>query len=202
MASWFVGAIYLQKCDHEYFLDYWKGLKKGIGGVPLRSAVKPQDFAPQLPFYFLLERKSYFDVPFRLLGTGLDALLPTVKTGMNFLDVYHEMLRPFYADYVRDLCEHPCGAYLLRTITLSDGSEMNMNSVSLPLADDDGDVRFIAGVADAPNAGQFVGLTVDKQRIASRVVDLKYIDIGFGVPTITPTYPEHSGFPIGEEVEG
>lgn len=186
----------LPQCDHDGFLAYWNRLKNDAGGVPTRKSVDPRAISKALPYYYLLQRTNHDLVPVRILGTALDAFLPTLSTGMNFLEIYPEEIRSFYAEMLRDICEHPCGARVKRFITMTSGSQVAMQSLALPLADGDGRISYIAGIADAPSAAQLLGLAEKKQRMASTVEELEYLDVGYGVPESAPTLPALHDMPV------
>ena len=69
--------------------DYWQSLRTEHS-VPLRSAFRPQNIINLLPFIMLLENVSGTDsFTFRIVGTSIEGILPTLKTGSN-LDMINE----------------------------------------------------------------------------------------------------------------
>lgn len=180
-------------CDHDAFMEFWRGLPKGTNGVPKRSSLNPAAIPTLLPYLFLLERTSRTSLEVRIMGTALDGFETKLVRGSNFFNVYQPYQRDFYYQLIADMCEHPCGSMMSRTVRFSDGSEMTVGSITLPMTAADGDVRYLTGVAEAPTSGQLHDTAAGKRRIGSDVTNFHYFDIGNGVPASPPVFPKNPG---------
>ncbi|NVJ99359.1 MAG: PAS domain-containing protein [Alphaproteobacteria bacterium] len=168
--------------DFQGFIDYWRRLDQSVGGVPSKSAIQLKDFPKAAPYFYLLERREHFDVPVRLLGTIIDSFLPTVNQGNNFLEVYEEDQRQFYADVIGDVCDYRCCADILRVITLANGSQIEIRSIGLPFTNEEGELCFVGGIVQTPDQDQLLGLSEQLQRVTSEPRLISYIDVGYGLP--------------------
>jgi len=124
------------------------------------------------------------------MGTALDGFLPTLIRGTNFFDVYRDYQKDFYHQLIADMCEHPCGAMMSRTVNFSDETSMTVQSITLPMSSADGEIKYLTGLAEAPPTGQMLGLAGSRRRVGSEVSDYHYIDIGKGTPANPPVFPK------------
>ncbi len=123
------------------------------------------------------------------MGTALDGFETRLERGSNFFNVYQPYQRDFYYQFIADMCEHPCGSMMSRTVNFSDQSTMTVTSITLPMAESDGEIRYLTGLAEAPTSGQLADMVATKRRVGSDVTNFNYLDIGSGVPARPPVFP-------------
>ncbi|MFC4348281.1 PAS domain-containing protein [Kordiimonas lipolytica] len=175
--------------DFQNFVAYWQSLADSAGDIPLRSAIQLKDIPKVAPCFYLLQWQGPEVMTVRLLGTALDAFIPDLGVGSDFLGVYHGEQKDFYTKAMAPICSHPCGMSITRQTTLSNGHKVDIRGVGLPARDENGAVTFQLGLTDTPDRDTPLGYSIDLQRNHSRIVEFDYFDIGYGVPNEKPAIP-------------
>ncbi len=123
--------------------DYWHGLSEG-GELPLRKSFDPVDIPDLLRFITMVKPEPDGDYTIALFGTALRDSIGHEITGKSVFDESigfdHGVIRFVLDDIVR------AGSCFItyRDCELSDGSIWQVQGLTLPLADDDGNVVRIA----------------------------------------------------------
>lgn len=173
------------------FHDYWNQLllarraierpEPGECLVPRRQDFDPMKVHRQLPHVYITEWRADHEMEVRLSGTALDDTAGRALTGSNYFDTVGPKEMPFFSGVIKAVVKQPCGMKMRRTVTLKDGSAYQLRSLSFPLADREGAVRYIVGmmnvIRDIP-----MSTFEEAAHARSEVHDVTFIDIGAGVP--------------------
>ncbi|MFC3051634.1 PAS domain-containing protein [Kordiimonas pumila] len=149
--------------------------------VPIRSSFNPMRIPALLPYISLLERKGPYNIEARLSGTAVDKDLPAGVIKDNMFDYLEPHMLEFCENIYQAICSRPCGVYYERTVHLNTGDSFKLCRNCLPLADKDGTIKFMIGVAYAETDS----LKPFPPNIAYTRMGIsyyEYIDLGYGVP--------------------
>lgn len=171
----------------EAFLSVWLDASTKRGGlVPRKPDFNIRNIKEFLPHYFLAEWDGE-DLINRLVGTQLDVEMGAQLTGKSFFRRYKGEQRQYFQRLWRLVVEHPCGVLLGRTLPVDDCRSLQINAIDLPLADANGDVRYICGVA---TIDQRFCTHMDGRPASPVKIDfIRFLDLGFGLPKNTPSPP-------------
>lgn len=167
----------------EAFRAYWMHLKDEVGGVPPRSALDPNKIRDLLPFVSLIERRPPDELHVRLAGTAIDGFSPTPLTGRNFLDYCPPEDKQRYWDAVTAIVQTPCGLSLKRDVTFRDGNTHELCSLTLPMKDALGELRYLLTMT-AMRRDATGNLPPDGEYVAIRHNHSEFIDLGYGTPEL------------------
>ncbi|WP_262689809.1 PAS domain-containing protein [Kordiimonas aestuarii] len=173
------------------FLDLWKALPREQGGVPLKRSFKPARAADLMPHLFLSEVRGKYDLHIRLVGSAMEENESFRLTGSNYFDKLDRADWDFYEDFIEGYRAQPCAGRLLRQIKTSQSTTYDVHTLGVPLADEDGGVRYVlgAGFMVLNHAESSRMLPGDNARDGSGSMHIEraeYIDLGHGVPAVVP----------------
>ncbi|TNE60842.1 MAG: PAS domain-containing protein [Alphaproteobacteria bacterium] len=172
-------------------LTYWRQLQAASGRpVPARQQFNPMAVPRLLPFIYIIERKSRYQLVARLTGTALDGATSQPATNTNILDRHDKSEWDLHADMFEGLANTPCGVVLDRHMQILSDPLYRVRALGLPLADSDGQVRFSVGIANV----QPVYGPPDEVDMAD--IRLSWLDLGFGVPETRPALVRGAASPI------
>ena len=182
------------------FIAYWKEIQaiegdaqsaqRDAARVPLRRDFNPMKIHQLLPFIYIVEWNSRDDVVIRICGTGLEERFGKSLKGANYFKFCSPDQRPFFSILVEAVIHHPCALEVSRNVEMEDGTTREFSSLNLPLADDEGNPRFIVGMMNITRKAPF-GKTKQVGNARSIINKYGYIDIGFGTPPL-PAKPVES----------
>lgn len=131
-----------QEEDIARLLEHWSSLRQGAS-MPRKDALDPAKFGPILTTVTIQERLAHDNYRIRLFATMLTERLGRDATGENYLDLVPEAARESMKMVNADCLNGPC-VYLLQQKTSGGGGlVLNLEFAVLPLADTDGQPRFI-----------------------------------------------------------
>ena len=120
------------------------------------------------------------DVSYALVGNKVHQRMGVNLTGTNFFEVAPPEMHDYYAGMFHAVVSTPVG---MRVDVQTRGSHGRLNKISclsLPLADEDGQVDRIVTMNHPIDTSSF--LVEDGISVAFEAEDPEYIDIGFGLP--------------------
>lgn len=169
----------------DAFVTLWHQLarEQRPGAVPRKQAFTMQRLKPFLPSYFLAEWTGD-DLLNRLVGSALDEKMGQRLTGQSFLASYEGIQRDYFKAFWAQLVALPCGVSTQRTVHLNGDTTLRLSGVSLPLADADGQVRYLCGVGDVAR-DFYHGVPAGGERRVY-IDHVQYLDLGFGLPSEVP----------------
>jgi len=152
--------------------------------LPQKSAIGMQVLKPILTHVVLTEYQDKDTVIVRLAGTGLEEMANRSLTGLNALDLTPTDQRPMVREAYTNIRAFKCGLFIRERLEFERGSDADLHTLLLPLADPKGDMRFFIGVYDF-GASQFAPDSPDRHStFRHKAFDqISYIDFGFGTPT-------------------
>ncbi len=171
--------------EFEQFFAHWNALGKHERvGVPLKSVFKPMAMTSLLPNTALMEYQGPEVLIARVVGTNLDNILGKNITNKNIYSFFKEDEKPLYNSFYDKIVTHPVGGVLTRNITDSNGTQLCVQSIVLPMCDDDGRVSYMLTLYDASIMKSETFAAFDEFHSFSGMSHA-WLDIGFGVPDTT-----------------
>jgi len=172
------------------FWALWTDLaSKRPNAIPYKSDFSMKILKRFLPNYFLAEWVDDHLIN-RLVGSALDTGFGEAHTGKNFFADYTGAELEYFTALWRSVTHKPCGVMIKRTIASQPEWRLQIEGIDLPLADEDGDVKYICGVGKVKKTFNH---DTDQQNLQSSIDLIEYLDLGFGLPTklLSPTrfYP-------------
>lgn len=169
----------------ERLLDYWHSVPRENGStVPSRSALHPTDLHELLPRISLMKRIDRYDVQVSMVGTSAESLWQAPMAGINAFDLTLPNMRENTARLYEAILDQPSGVEMLEQVVRKNGETADVESLYLPLADDNGNSTYIIGCSvyvKQPRYGRINDrLILDHQRVSN----LEFIDLGNGKPTV------------------
>jgi len=178
-------------CENLFddMLDVWRALPCADGfRVPIKSSFSPVMLSKHLPNLGVAEHLGEGRLSIRLAGTNSREFWGRELTGTSLEDLATDlpenvMVPPMILEAV---FRHPCGMRSLREAEDKDGHTWQADMLSLPIASDDGEVKFLLyGFRVSPKDGSalhawepgFANLNT------ARLINAEFIDIGHGVPS-------------------
>lgn len=129
--------------------DYWSELRPAPDMFPKRSQIKPQKMKALLPYIGIIEKRDPDgDFYYRLIGTGLAALLGFDPTGQRIRDVFQPQIRDRLLQALEwvEMNKTPS----LRVVTFEDVRNIRMEyyRLILPLAENGKTINMFLLAAD------------------------------------------------------
>ncbi len=169
----------------DAFITLWRQLarEQGVKCVPRKQAFTMQRLKPFLPNYFLAEWTGD-DLQNRLVGSALDDQMGRRMTGESFLASYEGLQHDYFKAFWAQLVEMPCGVTTRRTVHTGGETTLRLSGVSLPVADQTGQVRYLCGVGDIARDFHHGAPTASGRQVY--IDHVQYLDLGFGLPSEVP----------------
>ena len=168
--------------EFEQFFAHWNALgKHERAGVPLKSVFKPMAMTSLLPDMGLMEYQGLDVLTARVVGTNLDSILGKNITNENLFSFFKEDEKPLYNSFYDNIATHPVGGVLTRNITDSSGTQISVQSIVLPMCDDDGRIIYVLTLYDTSIMNSALFTSFSKFHNFSGMSHA-WLDIGFGVP--------------------
>ncbi len=166
--------------DFATLFDYWSGLRNGTS-IPGPRDFDLLDVCGMLPDLVLSEVISPDEILVRFMGPSIVERFGYDPTGRNSLLNQTEDMRAFVGRCYWSVVDRPCGAFSRFTNVYSSGRESIAEGLYLPLLSDKSrwlvNLNRVVRFSDWQESGPMT-LT------AARILDLDWIDLGFGVPSM------------------
>lgn len=160
------------------FIERWRSLPR-VGLVPHVRDYLARVAAHLQPNTLLLDVVSATRLDVRLMGTKLLDTTGQELTKTNVLDIYPENLRADVGRACLTMVTFPCGQLSRRAVRTSGGMMLAGRSIALPVMVDRDVPGCIAAYTELYDA-----ISTDETMVmVQRISDLKWVDIGAGVPT-------------------
>lgn len=166
----------------QAFVKYWDSLECDEGLIPPRSQFRPEDIPRLLPNLILVELVSADIIETRLAGSNVMQSFGFDPKGHNYLDYVQPERRAIASANMWAVHKQPCGVWALAEQRYPEGKAVQSEMLGLPLF----------GEGKRPLA-LFIQQTVREPRYLDRekcprpvneILDLKFLDIGAGVPSL------------------
>ena len=174
----------------QYFdelISYWKAMPKLAGKVPQKTAFSPMQVYRMLPNLFFGERIGKYNIRLRLMGEAVESAARDVMPNRNIFEVVPEPLWGQVERYYDGLCGHPCAGHVVRALALENGLVYDLETISLPLADGNGDPCYILGLVDLQQNHNNSVAALRGAFDEASVSIIEYWDLGYGIPSIEET---------------
>lgn len=172
---------------HKQLSDYYRGLCSGRGTIPARADVNPMYLKKILSWVLLLESEGPRHIVPSLVGSNINDAMGSNFTGMNMFDYYPAPVADIHEAFYRDITTTPCGGYIVRKVEKKNGIRGTLEALLFPLTGPDGGVNRFIGSMYLSNKEMIIPENEDRLNFTSMsIVEIRYEDIGFGVPASTP----------------
>lgn len=168
--------------EFKKLIDCWQSMPRLDGQAPKKTTFSPAKVSSLMPFLFLIERVEKGDLVVRLKGNELDETMGCRTRDRCMFDAMMRRDWTFYDRFVSACAEHVCAGRLLRTVRLQDGFLKDVESLHVPLADKDGNARFMLGVMTT-SVNRNGGAMESYQSPKAAILNYQYVDLGCGVPS-------------------
>jgi len=160
----------------------WRAMPKEGRQPPRKTTFKPVHLKKLMPHLFLLERCSEKEMRVKILGAELETLLNKSTSKHTVFDTLLSSNWQFYSRFMQTCGYAPCGGRFSKSIETEDGLTLNVDSLGVPLADQDGTPRYMLGVM-VTRPGPSATYNMDKKTtFGGALSDHEYIDLGHGIP--------------------
>ncbi|WP_262690747.1 PAS domain-containing protein [Kordiimonas aestuarii] len=167
----------------QRLLEYYNALRPPDGRIPRRTDLNPQNIKPLLAWVVMARSSGPGNLVPTVIGSAVDEILHMSFTGRNLLDMYPVPLREIIDGFYQTILTTPCGGMFTRNLGSSFGSVKGYRSLLLPLEDRDGEVSQMVGVITVAGLeNEAPGFGKPKDVSSVQLLDLRYLDIGFGAP--------------------
>ena len=123
---------------------YWESIRGGRL-LPYRREVDPAAFSRLLDSVFILEIRNDREVIYRLAGTALCNFSGVELRGMSYLSFWDQHSRDRVSMLLERVCTQPCVGNIVAAQDGGPGSKARLETVFLPLKDDNGLPNRILG---------------------------------------------------------
>jgi len=171
----------IQPLEFSKLIECWKMMPKGQGKAPQKTTFSPRSIASLMPFLFLIERLPGGELRVRLMGNELNANLTRTSSDGTVFDILIHNDWSFYRRFLKGCGDGICGGHLRRSIPMADGLLNNVEALHVPLADKNGDPRYMLGVMISrlrKGEGDITAFSIP----ASQILNYQYLDLGNGIP--------------------
>lgn len=169
--------------------------------LPCRSDLSPTTFGEFLPQLCVTESIAPMKLPIVYAGTAFERAAGYPLTGINYYALLPEGFRKSVAQFHAFILKTPCAAFVRDVITTDRGSRYLHETLHLPMADDEGNVRYVIayGMGRRPLEDRSERPVEDQRD--SHIKDLRYLNLGAGAPAgyiknFVYYKPEHEEAPL------
>ena len=163
------------------FLAAWRGLSQDTPTPHFRTAF--QQLSPKiLPRIVILEKTPEGKYIIRFMGTSRALMWGEDLTSKDFLLLMPDFLRPTASRNMTTMLDHPCGMSYVADYVTSNGRELLMEHITVPVENDAGLPRRLLNYADEVTTVGYADPRGEIQKVQQRT----WIDIGSGVPDKPP----------------
>lgn len=171
-------------------IEHWKALPRSGGPIPLKTTFSPMRLYKMLPHLYFSERMEKYNVRIRLMGDELEAATRHMVPNRNVFDAIPKSEWDRVENYYDLFCSHPCAGHMIRSLDFDNGLVYDVETLGLPLADADGNPRFVVGLAELTQ-NRAKSLKARNNGGHVNVVDvLDYWDLGLGIPAVNDDTPQ------------
>lgn len=169
----------------EQLFEYWKSLPRERDCLlPARRDLLPTDLNEMLPRLSLLKRHQRYQVHVSMIGTENNAAWRSPFIGINSFDLTAPSMRENSAKLYEAVLEQPCAALMTENIVARTGRMRCVHSLYLPMADRHGKANYIVGCSAYRSKPCYKSTNERLMPAQDHVIDVKFIDLGAGLPTV------------------
>ncbi|RED52160.1 PAS domain-containing protein [Aestuariispira insulae] len=170
------------------FFNYWNGLRDD-SLVPSRRSFLPEEIPQLLGSFILVELISDDEILTRLAGSQVVENFGFDPKGVNYLDFVDQSRRHLASMNIWTTHRQPCGVWALTEQHYPEGKAVRSEMLGLPLDGDGISGPLVLFLRHAVSKPQFLHKKPGHQP-TNNILDLKFIDIGAGVPAGPLPTPE------------
>ena len=164
--------------------EVWQSaIKSETGHIPYKKDLPLARLGRLLSNVILFEIKSIDEITYRVTGTGISDLFYENRQGWNLLDRSSAEARINLNKHYAALLANPFIRYFEEIMHFPSGRQVRSSTISLPLLNELGDLRYIFTYMDYSQEGFLEAYYPENEMITKRTLNqLLYEDIGYGLP--------------------
>jgi len=166
----------------DELIEHWKAMPKSTGPVPSKTAFSPMQVYTMLHSLYFSERLDKYNIQLKLRGEKLERFSFGAVPRRNVYEVIPKRNWDAVENYYDQFCSQPCAGHMIRLVTFDNGLVYNVETMELPLADRDGNPRYIVGLAELT---QNHAKSLEAQQSGVKLDEVTLYecwDLGYGVP--------------------
>lgn len=166
-------------------IECWRAMPKAGGQAPLKTKFNPSKLRRLVPHLFLLERCSKKDIRVRIMGSELENSLDVDSPDETVFETLLAEDWRFYDRFMKMCGGAPCAGRFSRSVERHDGQTVKVDSLGVPLADEEGEPRYMLGVVvtQLGEDNPMVSANIREPEIFQS--DHEFVDLGNGIPCDT-----------------
>ncbi|MBL4838968.1 MAG: PAS domain-containing protein [Kordiimonadaceae bacterium] len=157
-------------------------MPRGGGRAPLKSTFSPTKLRRLTPNLFMLERCSEKEISVRLMGSELEVALDRDVPDYTVFDTLLAKDWQFYDRFLKACGGASCAGRFARSVQTNDGCTVDVEALGVPLADKEGEPRYMLGVMVARLRHKGPANPSIPVRRRLDVLDHEFVDLGHGTP--------------------
>jgi hypothetical protein len=164
--------------------EFWDEVR-GDRLLPNASDIDPSQIAYILKDIAILDVIDPMNILYRLAGTGIAERMGEDPTGNNLIEMTAPETRAMVSKILYMIVSHPVGAIATYENVYSTGKRSVVESLYLPLQKTEGQSDRIVSVHSREKTVTYE----DEQAhstVAAKILELKWIDLGAGIPDEIP----------------
>lgn len=166
----------------EHLYSLWSARKRGEH-LPFRKDFTPTSMRSATSGFCLLERQIDGDIKTLFAGTSVDDLFGYRIAGKSIKQTTTPDRLDAVVRFYNTLIDTPCGGHVCEIFVKDDGRELRLETLYLPLAQDNGLVGIVTCSDIRGASGQDMFVMAPRSGVKERILKYAYfIDAGFGLP--------------------
>ena len=165
----------------QAFFGYWDGLRRPDELIPARRRFLPEEVPKLLESFILVELVSDDEILTRLAGSKVVQDFGFDPKGVNYLDFVHPDRRQIASMNIWTTHRQPCGVWALTEQRYPEQKTVQSEMLGLPLAGGENSGPQVLFLRHAVSQPKFM-VPAKVPGPMNHILDLKFIDIGAGVP--------------------
>ncbi|MBV1901073.1 MAG: PAS domain-containing protein [Kordiimonadaceae bacterium] len=157
-------------------------MPRSDGSTPLKSTFSPTKLRRLTPNLFMLERCSKKEISVRLMGSQLEVALDRDVPDHTVFDTLLAKDWQFYDRFLKACGGASCAGRFARSVQTNDGCTVDVEALGVPLADKEGEPRYMLGVMVARLRHKGSARPSFTIRRNLDVLDHEFVDLGHGTP--------------------
>ena len=165
------------------FQACWEALPRSTHPLlPAKRDITPIRLGEMLHYIGIGEMRGHQNMRVHFYGAGIERVSGIKVTGKNYYDLLPPAFVKPLSVFHTNILGTPCGAFICDVITTPSGARYEYQSLQYPLADDNGEVKFLLvyGRARIPYGDDSERDSASFHR--DSIKDMHYIDLGAGAP--------------------
>ncbi len=163
-------------------IECWQSMPKEGGHAPLKTQFRPSALRRLMPHLFLLELSNKKKISVRLMGSAVENSLDRAASKDTVFETLLSKDWRFYDRFMKACGGAPCAGRFSRSVERHDGITVKLDSLGVPLADENGAPKYMLGVIVAKSGSQEQPMSLRSEGPVKQKTCHEFIDLGNGIP--------------------